>query len=161
MEESNFIAKSRTNVLAGVFERTLFTDTFFSSENVRNIQNLLKFLVSKNMNKVIDDQAEYEILTVMKYVYLTFAQHPAPFSSEMSVQEQDSLKIQYTEEIKRLNELVIRKILPKLMSQVNQHLTYVDNLNKPRFILENPSNSSSTGTRVNRSITQVLTGSRF
>lgn len=146
------------SMFKNLYGETLLTFLYFSEDNVNNIQKLLKMLVFKEMNMVIDDQSNRELLVIMRSIFLEYSRHPKLIDGSMSEQEKKILLKQYTDEVARLNELVVKELVPKICSQLSQYLFYLRDAGSPRYIMELPKSDSTTGQRKYRSITNVLTG---
>lgn len=138
---------STRTALKGTFEKDVFTDLFFSAQNVDNIQKILKFVVHKYTGQVIDKQSPQEIIIVMRSVLLqngTFPKEP----------------VLITREIERLNDLVINELAPKVVSQLKQYLQYLVDSNNPTRSIANPINDSNAGNKggASRSAADVFQG---
>lgn len=132
------------NISKTIYSKNLLADLFFSDVNVKNVQNLIKFIVHQKTGNVIDSQSKDELFIIMRSVFLSNAQFPA-------------VKEEYKKEIHRLNELVINETVPNVISQLQQYKDYIRDINTAPFI-ENPQNVSIKGQREYRSVTEVLTG---
>jgi hypothetical protein len=139
------------------YQKTAFLSAYFSSENINNIQKLLKLNVFKHTNAVIDDQDVYELISVMSYIYELYGRHPAELSSATTKDSLDKLRQVYTFEIDRLNQLVLNETLKQLVTELKMHLYYLDDMTAPR-VIENPVYTTTTGERDYKSIIQTLTG---
>jgi hypothetical protein len=133
---------------------------FFSSKNILNIQNVIKFLVYKHTNHSIDDQSNNELLSIMRSVYVDNHIHPAVINENMSLSQKNKLIIQYKSEIQRLNDIVINSIVPKIVSQLQQYIDYLRDSTTIR-INDRPEFATIKGEREYRSITEVLIGSNL
>jgi hypothetical protein len=131
-------------------EETLLTTLFFSSYNIQNIQNLIKFLVHKETGYVLDSQSKSELIIVMRSVYLEYA-------NELS---ETAPKDKFTKEVARLNDIVINLIVPKIISQVQQYLDYLRDSNST-YQIDLPKFNSISGEREYRSPTQIFFGGDF
>jgi hypothetical protein len=154
------LGESNTRFLfKNLYGETLLTKLFFSRENVKNIQNLIKFVVHREVEQVIDDQSVNELLIVMRSVFLEYSAHP-PLIDETTMNKQQIIILQkkYTNEVHRLNDLVINAIVPKLISQLQQYLDYLRDASTQPYTMDRPTSDSISGQRQYRSITQVLTG---
>lgn len=150
---------SNTNsVFKNLYGETLLTFLFFSQENVDNIQKLIKMLVHKHTKEIVDDQSNTELLVVMRSIFLAYAKHPKLIDESMSEQERKSLLLQYTNEVDRLNQLVIDSTVPLIVSQLQQYLVYLHDASSPLRVMEKPLSTSVKGTKNYRSQTQVLLG---
>lgn len=142
----------------GLYGDTLLTDLFFSRINITNIQKLLRYVVHKEMNYVIDDQSEKELLTIMRSIFLTYSEHPLYITPDLDPETVAKLKKQYTDECHRLNKLVVNETVPIIASALQQYVNYLDTSSRPLAQIDRPVDVSIAGTRQLRSVSQVLSG---
>lgn len=150
-----------SSMFKNLYGETLLTFLFFSSENVNNIQKLIRMLVYKETKKVVDDQSTTELLVIMRSIFLAYSEHPKLIDETMSQTEKDNLISLYTAEVHRLNQLVIDTCVPMVVSQLQQYLIYLYDSSNPLKIMDKPLNTSVSGTKNYRSQTQVLLGSEL
>jgi hypothetical protein len=158
--EDNKVSDSNTrHLFKNLYGETLLTQLFFSKRNVQNIQNLVKFVVHREVGYIIDNQSINELLIIMRSVFLEYSAHP-PLINEDTMTREEIVKLQkkYTSEVYRLNDLVVNAIVPKLVSQLQQYLDYLRDASTQPYTMERPKNDSISGERQYRSVTQVLTG---
>ena len=141
-----------------LYGETLLTFLFFSSENIENIQKLIRMLVYKETKQVVDNQSNTELLVIMRSVFLAYSEHPKLIDETMSQEEKDHLITLYTDEVHRLNQLIIDTCVPIVVSQLQQYLVYLYDASTPLKIMEKPLSTSVSGTKNYRSQTQVLLG---
>jgi len=159
-ENDNQLSGSNTRHLfktMGPDQETLLTFLFFSKKNIDNIQNVIKHLVFKETNKIIDKQNPNELLIIMKSIYLEYSQHPRLFTPDLTQDQMKILQKQYTVEVDRLNNIVINELVPKIVSQFTQYLDYLRDANSPLLCLSPPESTNISGTRSYRSPTQIWT----
>lgn len=153
------ISKSNTqHLFKNLYGETLLTYLFFSDVNVRNIQDLLKFLVHKEIGYTIDDQSTSELLIIMRSIFLEYSAHPPLIDESMTAEQKAALHKKYTTEVERLNQIVVNAIVPKVVSQLQQYLYYLRDISEQPYQMDRPKSDSVTGQRQYRSVTQVLTG---
>lgn len=156
------VSGSNTRFLfKNLYGETPLTFLFFSDKNIRNIQNMLKYLVYKENGYIIDDQSVTELLIIMRGIFLEYSLHPKLIDESMSDEEKNILKIKYTNEVKRLNQLVIDYIVPKVISQIQQYVNYLKDASEQPYYMDKPQNVSIQGQKQYRSTTQVLLGGNF
>lgn len=154
------ITKSNTkHLFRNLYGETLLTYLFFSEKNINNIQDVIKYLVHEETKFVVDKQSYNELLIVMRSIFLEYSAHPKLIETTMSVEEKNALYKKYTNEVKRLNEIVINTIVPKVVSQMIQYMGYLKDISQQPQYMERPSSNSIKGEREYRSVTDVLTGS--
>lgn len=158
-ENDQELAGSNTSsMFKNLYGETLLTFLFFSSENVNNIQKLIRMLVYKETQKVVDNQSDTELLVIMRSIFLSYSEHPKLIDETMSQKEKDDLIRLYTAEVHRLNQLVIDTCVPNIVSQLQQYLIYLYDSSNPLKIMDKPISTSVSGTKNYRSQTQVLLG---
>jgi Family of unknown function (DUF5761) len=136
LSENIKITKKSRNVvydmLRGIQEPGVFSMLFFSCENIAEIQKLIKYNVYKQGKFRIDNQAEQEILIIMRAIYLQFAKIP-------SQQEY------YTQEIARLNQMVTERAIRTILSEITQQQKYLYDIANPVYIKSYGINDTITG----------------
>lgn len=156
------LSKSNTRQLyKNLYGETLLTQMFFSEANIQNIQKLIRFLIHKETGYVIDNQSNNELLTIMRSLFLEYSAHPKLITDDMTQSERNELLKKYTEEVARLNQIVINDTVPRVASQLQQYLDYLRDASQPPKQMEPPMNVSIAGQRQYRSVTQVLLGSEL
>lgn len=143
---------------------TLLTRLFFSDANLKQIQNVVKYLVYKYMGKVIDNQSKEELLIIMRSTYLEYFNQPINYREDLDQATKNLAIVQTQAEVKRLNDLVINEIVPKIISELQQYLDYLRDASQPfggRDTKITPLNANIKGERVYRSATSVLFGGNF
>jgi len=150
---------SNTNSLfKNLYGETLLTFLFFSEDNIYNIQKLIRMLVYKQVRQNVDNQSNTELMVIMRSIFLAYSEHPKLIDQSMSEEERIRLLTLYTNEVGRLNELVINECVPLVISQLQQYLTYLQDASNPLRVMDKPISTSVAGTKAYRSQTQVLLG---
>jgi uncharacterized lipoprotein YehR (DUF1307 family) len=153
-----------SSLFKNVHGETLLTWLFFSDANLKQIQNVIKYLIYKYIGKVIDDQSKEELLIIMRSIYLQYFNQPINYRDDLD-QATKNLAISQTQvEVKRLNGLVIDEIVPKIISELQQYLDYLRDASKPfggRDTSITPVDTNIKGERIYRSTTSVLLGGNF
>lgn len=158
-DNDNALRGSNTNsMFKNLYGETLLTFLFFSSKNVDNIQKLIRMTVHKHTKQVIDNQSNTELLVIMRSIFLAYSKHPKLLDESMSDQERKALLTLYTDEVDRLNQLVIDACVPNIVSQLQQYFVYLDDASSPLRIMDKPLSTSVKGTKNYRSQTQLLVG---
>ena len=154
--------KSNTGSLKNIVGETLLTFLFFSEQNINNIQNIIKNVVYDETKRVIDKQSNDDLLIVMRQIYMKYSNHPPLIKITDSQQIQEKLKKMYTNEIVRLDQIVVNETVPGIISNLMQYIDYLKTLDKPPdpSILK-PIQTNISGTRSFRSPTQVFFGGNF
>ena len=159
-KKDNEIAGSNTRYMSKtLFEETLLTFLFFSKQNVKNIQDIIKYKVYQKTNKVVDEQNTNELLIVMRSIYLEYSSHPPMLNDKMPEDLKKQLISMYTSEVKRLNDIVVDYVFPNVLSGLQQYIAYLRDASTQPYQQNQPDSSDNIkGRREYRSITQVLTG---
>jgi hypothetical protein len=157
--DSELSGSNTSHLFKNLYGETLLTFLFFSKDNINNLQNLIKYLVFKNINQVISNQSDTELMIVMRSMFLSFSEHPALIDDTMPQAQKIALMKQYTLEVDRLNQLVLNDVVPRIVSGVQQYVDYLHDASSPRTLMEKPKSDSRAGTRQLRSVTSILTGS--
>jgi hypothetical protein len=115
-------------------EQSDLEELFFSDENISLINKQLIILVYKKTKGQIkiSEQSKESLIIVMRYIYLEYARH---------------LPYNITEQIKELNCQVVGEILPKIITEATQRITYLEEINNPRKIIPLPINVNSSKNR--------------
>jgi hypothetical protein len=123
------------DMLRGNWEKTELSSTFFTRRNVENIQKQLRdgvYRASGPKQYKIDDQDVDEIKTIMRAMFLTYAKNN-PF--------------QIQEQVRELNKLVVDWAVPRIVSEIDQHMFYLKDISHLPVPMEKPLNVSSAGTK--------------
>lgn len=133
--------------LGTIQQITPFSRAFFSHKNIQEIQRLIRYKVYVYSDKkyIIDNQDETELVIVMRSQYLSYAR----------VQSEPKF---FAQEIERLNELVLKAILPNLLSNIEQYVGYIRDSTENYNPVARPVALSTKGENSLRSISDVLVG---
>lgn len=146
------------HLFKNLYGETPLTFLFFSEQNVENLQLLTRYIVHRESGYVVDKQSHTELLIVMKSVFLEYSAHPLLLDDKMTESERYTLLQKYKNEVARLNDIVVNTVVPKLISQLQQYIDYLRDSTQQPYQTDTPQNSSISGERQYRSITQVLLG---
>jgi hypothetical protein len=161
-EDDNTISKNNTkHMFKNIYGDTPLTFLYFSGKNVENVQKLLRLRVFKETEYVIDDQSQNELLTIMRSVFLEHSSHPPLIHQDMKKDQVEILLKKYTNEVDRLNRLVVELVVPKLIGQLKQYFGYLKDASSQPMPLSQPVNDSTAGKKAYKSVTQVLFGGNF
>lgn len=105
----------------------LLTELFFSKKNIELLNKQLILAVWKYSKKkyLIAKQNERSLLIVMRYVWINDAKH---------------LNFNIKEQIKQLNCHVVNYILPNIITNVEQKIGYLRDINRPLQLIDLPEN---------------------
>jgi hypothetical protein len=93
-------------------------ETFFSPENMKQINKQLIYMVLKKTNGLykISDQSSQNLTIVMRYVFIEYARH---------------LPYDISGQIKELNCRVVGEILPNVITNATQRVGYLKDIENP------------------------------
>jgi len=126
---------------------------FFSAENVRTLQNGIRYAVNKWSGHHVGDQSLLELSRIMEEV---FAKHANNIDENNAPSRY--LFVHLRTETGRLNELVINEAVPLVIDAVEQHIAYMQQVDNPvsATSLQRPVDTNITGTTLYRSPTDIL-----
>lgn len=132
-EENKKPATYASEILKGIIEPSKLSEAFFSRENIRIIQNMVRRdIYDRTQQKyVIDYQPETEVLLVMRSVFLTYSKN-----------RDDKIR----EQIADLNEISFRKIVEKIYPNLVSYMIYLRDSSEMYKLNELPSSASIYGT---------------
>ena len=136
----NSIQKS---LLKSVYTPTPLGEVFFSPDNIKRLQNKIKksiFIESKGKYKLQVDQNETDLLVVMRAVYIQDC-YNAPY--------------RIIHQVKELNEKVVNRILPDMISNIKQNEEYLNIIDKPIDPIPLPVNVCRAGRLSLPSVTTI------
>ena len=125
----------RHDILKGIIELNDLSRFFFSRKNIDHLQSLIIREVARLSNGKyrIGAQNEYQLLIIMRSMYLQFA-----YNDPKNIEEQ----------IVRLNRLIIHEVVPRVLSGIENYLSYMrDQGSNPVPQLGRPENVNITGTK--------------
>ena len=104
------------NILSGVLEETLLSKYFFSTENILNLQKMMRYYFFKKYKVVIDEQSNNILLTIMRGIFLKYSNSGATTIPQIQI------------EIQKLNSLVTEYNLQKIYSNYEMHNKYMSDI---------------------------------
>lgn len=116
---------------------------FFSKANMKRIQNMIRYQVWLQSGKrhIIGEQSNIELEIVMRSIYLQHAKN---------------LPCKLGEQVHELDQILVSWCVPKILSEVDQYVGYLQNLDTLPQEIELPKNLSSKGTKTLRSVTTTF-----
>jgi len=103
--------------IRGILEQNSVNDIFFSDMNMKGLHESVRYGVHLKTEKVIANQSQNELYTVMRSIMLQYANFQVGTENII-------------DEIKRLNGKVILYCVDNISSNVLQHIEYVNDLSK-------------------------------
>ena len=113
-------------VLKGILDETLLSNTFFSVDNVQNIQNMIRYYFYQEKNAVISEQSNNELLTIMRGIYLKY--------SNASANNIEKVK----REVKELNNIVTQYSLKQIYINYDNYNRYLDDMQSLPELIDLP-----------------------
>jgi hypothetical protein len=138
-----------SNAYSSIQERNVVNDLYFSTNNIQQVQNMIRYVVHKHANYIIGNQSEAELLIVMRAIYLQYATNPI-------ITDTIKQKKIIQEEIERLNNIVVNDIVPSIVSNTQQYLHYIEDISKIATPHARSKNTSVTGTKKFRDIADIF-----
>ncbi len=119
-------------------------NVFFSDENISLINKQLILSVFKKTNGriKISEQSKENLIIVMRYVFLEHSRH---------------LPYDIAGQIKELNCRVVGEVLPNIITNANQRIDYLDEINNPRKLLPLPVNVNKSNRNL-QSVSNIIFG---
>ena len=121
--------KTENNLIKSVAMNPL-NSAFFSKENQKIIQNAIRFNVFKTTKIIIGKQSNTQLDIIMRSIYLQYS---------------ENLPYNITEQIIKLNNMVVTHSVPNIVSNIKQHIHYKKALDSNPVLMEHPKNMSSAG----------------
>lgn len=124
----------KDEALKGIQSSSPLSQLFFSNQNVNDLQNMIRYnvwLISQKKH-IIDRQSDVDLHVVMRSFYLQYSQN-----------QQNNITLQ----IKQLNTMVLDWVIPKIMTQIEQYLTYKKQVSGVYQPMEREVNTSVSGTK--------------
>jgi hypothetical protein len=132
ISKSDNYSNIKNSILRSVIVNTPLSDAFFSDKNITKIQNNIRYSIFKQLNFKISNQSIHELLIIMRSVFL---------------QNSKNLPNNIPKQISELNNIVIKSIMPNLVSSVKQFDSYISDINTLPVPMEHPENIASAGKR--------------
>lgn len=129
--EPNFM----DDMLRGNFTPTPLARTFFTPRNAAALQEAIRrevYLRSGPKKYVIDDQDIDELKMIMRAIYLQYGKN-----NEFDIEGQ----------VRDLNKIIVDWAVPRILSEVDQYMYYLDDISHLPVPMAQPMNMSSAGTR--------------
>lgn len=132
------------NALKGIQFDSELSKLFFSDENIKRIQKMIKqevFKRTKGQFKLDADQDLNDIFIVMRAIYLEHAKN---------------LPNKIVHQVKQLNHKVIDSNVPEIITAIKQEYGYLRDINKPLEPIPRPMNINRGGRNLLPSLTTTF-----
>ena len=127
--------------LKGIQTESELSKIFFSDENFKRVQKLLRKEIYRRTNgqyKLEIDQEQKDLFIAMRAIYLEHARF---------------LPGQIVRQVKRLNKKVVDEVVPGMITGIKQYWGYLKEINKPISPIDRPMNVNNAGRRQLPSVT--------
>ena len=130
-------------ILTGTLMMTPLTKLYFSPQNVKAVQNAIRYKVwAKSLGKlIIAEQDETDLVIVMRSIYLQYGRN---------------MPTDITAQISELNERVCDSILPGIVSNALQYEQYLVDKYTLTTPISRPTCMNSAGTKQLKSVTSIF-----
>ena len=119
---------NKTEILAieGNYEATPILITYFSDNNIKTLQNSIRYYIYKKTNSIIDNQSTDELYIIMRSIM--FQQGDLSLTSHNSIYY----------EIQKINKIVIDYCVNKIISEISMYNKYENDMESLLVPLDNP-----------------------
>ena len=117
--------------LKGIITGSDLSDYYFSDQNVDTIQQIIRYNVYKELDKVIDKQSDKELFIIMRSLYLQYGGLTY------------STKNEFFKIIRSLNDRVITYSVKNIVSNLKQYDMYVKDISSLPIPMQLPSYDSN------------------
>ena len=139
----NYINLAPT-ALKGIQSESELSKLYFSDENIRRIQRMIKQEVFRRTHgqfRLDIDQEQFDLFILMRAVYFENARF---------------LPGEIVRQVKRLNQKVINDAIPGIITNIKQDYGYLKEINKPLTPIARPMAVNNKGRRTLPSVTTTL-----
>lgn len=133
IDEKNTISRDlRSPAIESIHTTTKLNFAYFSKANIDIIQNAIRYQVWVRTNKkhTIERQSDTELGIIMRAYYLQYGKN---------------LPDNIPEQVQELNNMVIEYLVPKVLVQIEQYLSYLKDISNPYTIMDRAKNTNITG----------------
>ena len=122
------------DALRGNTTSTALSGVFFSAQNVEALQQAIRYqvYVRSNRKHIIDKQSDTELRIVMRSIYIQYGKN-APH--------------EILEQVKELNARVLDYCVPNVLSEIQMHMHYLNDLERVPTPLARSPYISTAGTK--------------
>ena len=110
--------------VAGIYERNLLSNIYFSKKNTLIIQNKIRTIIKKKYNYKISPQSDKELLIIMRSIYME--------NSTNYYKTHKDLK----NEVNRLNKLIIDYCVNNIINNIKEYVSYLNKIDNPMSIIQ-------------------------
>lgn len=134
-----------SNPLEGIQEANPMNIAFFSKKNIEILSKRIRYevYVQSGKENIIGRQSSLELCNVMRSIYLEYSRYSTD-KYGMSV------------ELSRLNQIVVNKLVPRLISEIEQYKNYLKDSSQNLIPIQHPISDNLAGTKILRPITDIF-----
>jgi hypothetical protein len=131
-EKNNLRNNFKNTAIESIHTTTKLNFAFFSPQNIKIIQNALRYEVWRRTSSkhLIGEQSETELGIIMRAIYLQYGKN---------------LPTNVAEQVQELNNIVIETLVPKIIIQIEQYMDYLRDISTPYRIMDNPQSTNVVG----------------
>lgn len=118
--------------LIGIQDESVLSKTFFSKENINNLQRQIIITVSQKTGYKIARQSETELQIIMRSIFLQYSKN---------------LLCNIKQQVIDLNKRVLESCIERILTGISQFLEYKNVVNKLPLPLSHPQNLSNSGSK--------------
>jgi hypothetical protein len=124
----------QSNAVRHIHSESPVAAMFFSQGNIDILQDGIRYAIFKKTNDehIIGRQSETELQVIMRSIYLQYSKN---------------LTTDIVKQVKSLNSKVLDFAVPKIYSELNQYISYTNDITYLPVPLERSKNMSSKGTK--------------
>lgn len=130
-------------MLKGAVKVNMFSLLYFSKQNIKTIQDVLRYNVKKITNEIIGPQDETILVVSMRKVFLENSRLP-------------SSKERFTDEIARLNQIVVNTCLRHILTEISSYKKYLFDIENNAYSDLRGTDTSIKGTNPNRDLSETI-----
>ena len=119
----------KSDALKGIVEETAVSNIFFSPENVKAIQESIRYYIYKLSGMAISNQSHDQLHILMRSLILQYG---------------NLVTQKPVAEVKRLNQKVVDKCTQNILVEIKQYTGYIEDLQKLPLPLDNPHYANKT-----------------
>ena len=145
--QSNVCTENYTyEAVKNIHVTNALSETYFSDANLKLLQDQIRYAVYKASNKkhVIGPQSEKELNILRRSIYLQHGEYLPP--------EIKPIK----DQIRNLNQIVVDYSVGRIMSEIQQYVHYIYDVENMYMPIEHPVNMSTSGSRTLKSVTSTF-----
>ena len=133
----------QNKAVEGIYQKNTLNQVYFSKANMDIVQNMIRHQVwlASDKKYVIGRQSDTDLEVVMRSYYLQYSRN---------------LDCNIAGQIRELNTLTVGWCVPRILSEVQQYMGYVNDVEHMPMPIELPKNLSQKGTRTLRSVTTTF-----